>query len=95
MLPRTIRRQVARLVAKFTRTELRDARAEAARCEQEFRTINLEIASINKEFGVHVSDQCTVVLLRKLAMNFSASSRVLERWASAIDKAIALKAEER
>ena len=86
MLARSIRRHVSRLIRKFSKTELRDARVEVLRLQNEFLRINGIIQQVNVELATNKSPGCVSTLIRKIAMNFAASSRVCEKWAEAIDR---------
>ena len=86
MLSRSIRRQAARLVQKFSKTELREARAEVLRLQKEFFRINSIVEQLNVELATNPSPGCVSTLIRKVGMNFAASSRVCESWAEAIDR---------
>ena len=87
MLARSIRRHAARLVRHFSKIELREARAEVERLQAEFFRINSAVKNLNQELATNTSPGCVSTLIRKIGMNFAASSRVCESLAAAIDRA--------
>jgi hypothetical protein len=86
MLARSIRRHAARLIRRFSKIELREARAEVLRLQDEFSRINSIIQQVNVELATNTSPACVSTLIRKIGMNFAASSRACEKWADAIDR---------